>query len=329
MQLTVERYESKLQERWDSFVMEHSVNGTFLQTRRFLNYHPKGRFEDSSLLVMNNGNILAVVPGCNVLDAGKRTFFSHKGSTFGGIVLAKQAYNIISLETLLPVLNDYFVECGYEKIILKNTSMLFSTRDMSLLDYELFKNGYDQYDELSFYINCRSLPEDILQVMTSSRRRDCRYSMKSGFRFERLTQDAQIGEFYRILEMNLQKFGTKPVHTLEELLEFKHARLPEIVDFYGVYLQDTLVAGTMLFRFGTRVLHTQYLAALVEYQKLFPMNFLDYQLILLAREQGYQYFSFGISTEENGKTLNTGLALFKEGFGTDYSVNRTYVKEFS
>ena len=67
MQLTVERYESKLQERWDSFVMEHSVNGTFLQTRRFLNYHPKGRFEDSSLLVMNNGNILAVVPGLSLI----------------------------------------------------------------------------------------------------------------------------------------------------------------------------------------------------------------------------------------------------------------------
>ena len=35
-----ERYNEQDEEIWDDFVMEKSVNGTFLQTRRFLNYHP-------------------------------------------------------------------------------------------------------------------------------------------------------------------------------------------------------------------------------------------------------------------------------------------------
>ena len=29
------------EERWDEFVLKKAVNGTFLQTREFLNYHPK------------------------------------------------------------------------------------------------------------------------------------------------------------------------------------------------------------------------------------------------------------------------------------------------
>ena len=41
-------YTEEQQERWDRFVMEQSANGTFLQTRRFLYYHPAGRFRDDS-----------------------------------------------------------------------------------------------------------------------------------------------------------------------------------------------------------------------------------------------------------------------------------------
>ena len=52
MALEIVKYEDKYQEAWDQFVLKNSVNGTFLQTRNFLNYHPEGRFVDASVLVM-------------------------------------------------------------------------------------------------------------------------------------------------------------------------------------------------------------------------------------------------------------------------------------
>lgn len=118
-----------------------------------------------------------------------------------------------------------------------------------------------------------------------------------------------------------------PVHTLGELLEFKHDRLNECVDFYGVYFGDKLVAGSMIFCFGQKVFHTQYLAMDAEYSNIYPMNFWDYHLIRTAKEEGFEKFSFGISTEDHGKVLNTTLAQFKEGFGCEYCVNKTYIKE--
>ena len=45
-----EKYNEKDEKKWDDFVMEKSINGTFLQTRRFLNYHPKDRFVDESIM---------------------------------------------------------------------------------------------------------------------------------------------------------------------------------------------------------------------------------------------------------------------------------------
>lgn len=51
-----EKYEDSLEEQWDKFITEKSINGTFLQSRRFFNYHPAGRFKDVSLVVYNEKN---------------------------------------------------------------------------------------------------------------------------------------------------------------------------------------------------------------------------------------------------------------------------------
>ena len=60
-------YSPEKESRWDRFVMDESMNGTFLQTRKFLNYHPEGRFSDASFLIEKSGIVVAVVPGCTEL----------------------------------------------------------------------------------------------------------------------------------------------------------------------------------------------------------------------------------------------------------------------
>ena len=328
MSLEMVKYEEKYADKWDRLVLNESVNGTFLQTRNFLNYHPEGRFQDASVLVMQGSNIVAVIPACDVEDEGKRCFFSHKGSTFGGIVIDRKKYNISILDELIPALDGYLIEEGFEIAILKTTSAIFAERPMDLQDYYLFKNGYNQFDEISFYVDIKNAPTDLLSILSTSRRRDYRYSLKNDLQFKRLVTEKEIAEFYEILKKNLMKFDSKPVHTLDELLEFKNHRLSDVVDFYGVFLGDRMVAGTMLFYFADKVVHTQYLAQDLEYANLMLMNFMDYNLLELTREKNFDKFSFGISTEERGKVLNKGLALFKEGFGCNYCVNRSYVKTF-
>ena len=45
------------------------------------------------------------------------------------------------------------------------------------------------------------------------------------------------------------------------------------------------------------------------------LDFLIETCIEESQQDGYQYFSFGISTEENGRVLNSGLVAQKENFG--------------
>lgn len=328
--LRIEQYSDEFEKKWDEFVLNNSINGTFLQTRNFIKYHPKGAFLDNSLIIFKGSNtIVAVIPACVYYEENLKTFYSHMGSTFGGIILNKKFNDIEHVNEIIKVLNNYFEKGIYSKVIFKNTSQLFSVGNINLIDYFLFKDEYNCYDEISFYIDFKEYNEDIVSNFTASRRRGYKYSLKNNLEFKKLTTCNEIKLFYDILCNNLKKFNSKPVHNINQLIDFKENRLTKVVDFYGVYFKDNLIAGSMVFKFDTKVFHTQYLAADQNYLNLYSMNFLDTNLIKTAKEEGFEYFSFGISTENNGRILNYNLAEFKEGFGTTYSINRIFYKVFN
>ena len=188
-------------------------------------------------------------------------------------------------------------------------------------------NRYKQYEEISFVIDLNNYNNDILSNFSRSRRRGYQIGAKSGLLFRQLHSDNEIQLFYNLLVENLQKFDAKPVHTYDEILDLFHNRIPDNIEFYGCYYQDKLVSGSMVFIFNEGVFHTQYLAASQSHLNLFPNNYMDGNMIHIAKERGMRYFSFGISTENHGQILNRQLAQFKEGFGTTYSINRTFFKK--
>ena len=283
LELSVKLYDVDMKEKWDDFVLHHSVNGTFLQTRNFLEYHGN-RFEDTSLLITKSENtIVAVIPACTCVEEGRKIFYSHKGSTFGGIVISEQFNNIEHVQCLMDTLEEWFTDNQYKEVWLKCTSEIFATGNINLLYYFLFQRGYQPYEEISCYIDFGHYNDDIPSNFSYGRRRDYKYSLKNKLSIRMIDTKEEIHAFYDILCANLKKFDAVPVHSLPELLEFKESRLPDIVEFYGVFLQDKMIAGSMVFNFDNRVFHTQYLAADQEYLKMFPMNYMDRnQSILLC-----------------------------------------------
>lgn len=325
-ELRIDRYISDYKEKWDRFVTEDSANGTFLQTMRFLSYHGE-RLKDASLMITKgNGTLVAVVPACERYEDGRKIFDSHYGSTFGGIVVSRDFYDIEHLDAVTDALDSYLADNHYDESRLRCTSDIFAKEKGELLYYFLFLKGYAAYDQLSCYIDFARYNDDVVSNFTSGKRRDYKYSLKNGLTFRRLDKDSEVRDFYGILCGNLQKFDAKPVHSLEELLEFKNERLKDVTAFYGVFYEERMIAGSMVFLFEKRVFHTQYLAADQGCMKLYPMNFLDTHLIQTAKDNGFAYFSFGTSTEKRGMVLNKRLAEFKEGFGTGYGINKVHVK---
>lgn len=322
-------YEKKNEREWDQFVEMEALNGTFLQTRRFLEYHPSERFLDNSLLFMDKGKIIAVCPACIVESYGKKVFFSHKGATFGGLVIDKRWYTWEKVSQIIQNFEHYIQSQGFDEIVLKMTPNIYTNKSMNLFEFAFQYFNYKQYCELNTYIDLTKGEEEIRKSLDRNKIRTLKKACNNNLYFSVLNEDEEIKRFYNLLNMNLKKYGLLPIHTLEEIMEFKKERLKHEVQFYGVFKDKRMLAGGMLFSFWNRkvkVLHAQNLSADLNFLDTGAISYLYYSVIMEAKRKGYQKLSWGISTENEGKIINKGLVRNKESYGSEYYLNRTYKK---
>lgn len=324
--ILIHPYIKELEEKWDNFVLNKAANGTMLHTRNFLNYHPIGRFVDNSLVILKGNEIIGVVPANLVETDKKRILHSHMGSTFGGLVIDKRNIKVSILECIFEELDQYCLNNRIDEIHLKMTSRLYSKYESELLDYMLFNHSYGCTLEVGYYIDFKSYNDDIASNYSASVRRHYRSSLKNQLLFCETNGREGIAAFYNVLLDNYRKFGTKPVHALEELYLLKDNILRDKIRFFCVFKDNKTVAASMAFDFDHKVFHTQYLASRADYSRFYVNEFLYTNLIQTAKDNKFPYLSFGTATFERGKILNYNLAQYKEQYGTDQYVNRSYHK---
>ena len=314
-------YTPDLDKRLDHFVDFESVNGTFLQTRRFLNYHPAGRFNEASFAFEKSGTIVAYFPGV----AKEQTFVSHAGSTFGGPIIAKSFYSGSRLLEIMKEADQYLAD-RFRSIRFKITPAIFAEESPDLLEYVLEHLGYTRHTELSSYCPLQS-GADPLENCDKECRRIFKKSEIESIRFGNLEKPEDFETFYRYLEISKSKHQVRPVHTLQELYDLKDNRIPERIRFRGIWDGDTLVAAMMLFLFKeTKTIHGQYIAPNPDYDKFQPTTALYIRVMREAAREGFQKISWGISTENGGEYLNENLFRFKESLGAKACVNAFYTK---
>lgn len=329
MDYRIVRYTENQQELWDRFIEQESINGTFLQQRRFLNYHSKDKFKDVSILFYEQDELIAVVPACEEEENGKRVFYSHKGSTYGGFIIKRSVNRAEKLLHLIQVFEEYLRREGYGKCVLKPTMKLLCEENIDLLEFCLYYNKYTEYEELNLYVDYSTYSMDIMSNLSHRKQRNVKRCMREGVTVREITQKEEIEQFHRILCGNLDKFGVVPVHTAEELWDLYTNRVPDKIKFYAAFLEDKMLAGTMVFLFeNVKCAHTQYLAADLEYNKLSPMSMIYYSMAKLYGELGYKSLSWGIASEHRGTEINMGLIQNKEEYGSCYVTNYIYEKEF-
>lgn len=143
-------YEDKYEKDWDELVLNRSLNGNFLQTRNFLNYHHSGKFKDHSLMFFKGETLAAVMPA-NELEQG-RILLSHQGSTFGGLVIGADFCDTSNYNWIFKDLMEHFKSRGYERAELRMPHWLYARKDRGneLLDYYFQLNGFAMRGRLDF-----------------------------------------------------------------------------------------------------------------------------------------------------------------------------------
>jgi len=108
------------------------------------------------------------------------------------------------------------------------------------------------------------------------------------------------------------KYDVAPTHTKEEM-ELLSERFPQNIRLYGAYRGEQLCAGVVIYE-NTNVAHVQYISGTDEAKREGALECI-FDELLEKRYGAVRYFDWGISTEQAGRWLNTGLVQNKESYG--------------
>ena len=294
----VRPYRLEDREAWNE-LNASAVNGHFMFDRNFMEYHAE-RFKDASLMVEENGSPVAILPA----NRSNEIVYSHQGLTFGGLVLLDPSATATMRQ--MDAIADHFASQGLLVMIYKALPMIYHTVPACADLYWLYRQeGKLVRRDVTTTIDYRTQT-----AYSSRRRRGVKKASSANLSFR---QSLDFGGFWQLLASVLQiRHGVVPVHTREEL-RLLAGRFPDQIRLFTATLEGEIVAGVLVF-VHTLVAHAQYIAVNERGRSLGALDGLLDTLIRQFADQK-RYFDFGISTEEAGQYLNTGLVTQKEEFG--------------
>ena len=267
-----------------------------------MEYH-QDRFEDYSLMIYKQDELLALLPANKV----ENTVISHQGLTFGGLLLSKE----VKFDDILEAFKALLKYLDLDKILelqLKLIPKIYHKLPSDEIDYLLFKVKAKLFrSDLTTTIDNKSP----ILINSSNRKRGLKKAIKNEIRVVE-THDFE-SYWNEILIPNLeQRHNVLPTHSLTEIMELKQ-NFPNSIRQFNAFQNDKIVAGVTIFE-SENVAHAQYISANENMQELGSLD-LIFDCLINDVFKNKAYFNFGISNENQGQFINSGLLSWKESFG--------------
>jgi hypothetical protein len=313
VKLTVRAFEDGDAADWDALV-EGSVNGTFIHTRRYLSYHGD-RFADASLVVVDDGGRLRGVLASATDPADADRVVSHPGITYGGLVHDGSVRGA----DLMAVFDDVVAEYrgrGYSRLRYRPVPYIFHRLPAGDDLYAMFRLDGARSCNLSAAIDLQATSTE-----SKTRRESRAQAARRGVHVVRGEQ--YLAPLWPILEAHLlARHGARPVHTLDEMRWLLGA-FPRSIECHAVVLGDELVGGVIVYK-TPRVVRPQYAATTDLGKEVAAQDVGLAAGIDDARAAGVRYYDLGTSNEDEGRVLNPSLYAYKMHMGAGGVPFETY-----
>ena len=316
MPIEIVNYSEEWKDKWDEFVVK-SNNGTMFHMQQFFAYHKPGKFKFNHLMFLEDGKLVALLPGSRIGDS----FESPIGASYGSIVTQDLKFSK-AMEFVSALLN-YAKKEGIKEIELTSAPRVYEKWQNENLDFALLWQGFGY--KLHYISSAIKLEPglEILPRFQPTIRRNVRKSFKEGIRVE---VNEKYEEFYPILLENKARHNVKPTHSLEDLYKLREL-MPERLKLFMVYYEDKPIGGSLMFYPNETVALCFYNMLLYEYDQYKPIQRVMYEVVKDATENGYKYVDIGVSQDtsaENPMTPAMSLIEFKEKFDAKTVMRNTF-----
>ena len=310
--IEVQRYAPGRAAEWDAFVRA-SKNGTFLFQRGFMDYH-SDRFRDHSLMIYDNNDLLALLPA-NQIDG---ELVSHGGLTYGGVI-SNSRMSAARMLGVFGAVKEYAAGEGLKALHYKAVPSIYHEQPADEDLYALFRCG------------AKLVRADASATIALPRRLAFSSGKKDGLRKARKAR-LEVREsrdweacWDLLMQVLSDRHDAKPVHSLEEI-RLLSGRFPENIRLFGAFDGKEMLSALVVFDCGATV-HVQYIASSDRGRTHGGVD-LIVKTLIDEEFTSRRWFDFGISTTDQGRKLNEGLARQKEMFGARTTVYQQYRWEF-
>lgn len=310
--MEVIKYTKEDKNIWNEFV-RNAKNSHFFFLRDYMEYH-SDRFEDYSLLVFDeNKKLISVLPA----NIKNDVLYSHQGLTFGGFLVDDK----MKAETMLDIfeeLKEFLKKENIQKIVYKCISYIYHIKPSEEDRYALFRN------DATLIRRDVSSTIDLTEQVRYSKGRKWTIN-KAKKENIKIIESNDYKIFWALLSGVLESnHEAKPVHSLEEIKKLA-SLFPKNIKLFLAQKDNVVISGALIYE-NTNIVHTQYLANSEIGREAGALDLLiDYLIKEVYKNK--KYFDFGISNEDAGRYLNTGLIAQKEGFGARAVVQDFYELE--
>jgi len=318
--IEVVKYSEEWKERWDDFVL-NSNNGTMFHMQKFLDYHTPGKFTFDHLIFIENGKLVAVLPG----RLYNGMFESPIGASYGSIVTG----DITFAETMeiVSALLDYGRKTGIKEFLLTAAPMIYDKYQNQNLEFALLWQGFSY--NLHYISSAIKLDKerDIINRFRPTIRRNIRKTLRD--KDIRVEINEKYDEFHPILVENKARHDVKPTHSYEDLIKLK-GLMPEYLKLFMVYHKDEPIGGSLMFFPNKAVALCFYNMLRYDYADFKPIQRVMFEVVNYCTEEGYSYVDIGVSQDtkaDNPMTPSMSLIEFKEKFDAKTIMRNTlYIK---
>lgn len=295
------KYSKDKKSEWDEFV-DNSKNGTFMLKRNYMDYH-SDRFKDFSLMFYDGNKLIALLPA----SLHGNELRSHGGLTYGGIICNLKMTTPVMLD-VFDCLKGFLKENNIQKLLYKRIPYIYYKYPSDEDLYALFRN--DAKLVRRDISTCIQINNKIR--FNERRRRNIKKAVNANLVVE---QSFDFEGYINLVNDVLSKYhNEKAVHTGAEV-KLLADRFPEVIKLFAAFNENReMLAGVLIFDVNQTV-HTQYIASSDKGREIGALDLVMDYLINTYSQNDKIYFDFGISNEDEGRTLNLGLVGQKQEFG--------------
>lgn len=267
---------------WNRFVEGHPQGNVFQTAEMYDVYAHSSNNIPMALAVEEGGALKGVLLAVVITNGGKLLRpLTARSIINGGPLVADNDETVLEL-----LLTEYKKRLPWYVVY----SEIRPVYDIQSIEHDLTKFGFERIGHFNLTLNLKKDEETLWEQMHKERRRNVNHAVKMGLVFKEVTADDEV---LQILELVEKTYSRKRVpFSSHEMLISLSQRMKQYVHFFAAFFEGKMIAGQVRLCYGD-LAYAWFAGSDEAYFKLRPNDFLMWNVIRWANNQGFSVFDFG------------------------------------